>query len=151
MKMAKMATNPLYEELASSTRGYGERNDCTVKALAVAARIPYEEAHKTLRGYGRRNGHGFYHTFIVKDLKARGFKVEPIDPALFVRKNYPRGKNGYTTITMRHFADFQSVFGNRRFLVKVRGHVATYDGSNGLIDWSANRSLRVSAFYEIIG
>ena len=148
-KTAKRAENPLYEELAGCTRGYGERNDCTVKALAVAARIPYEEAHKTLRGYGRRNGRGFYHHFIVKDLKERGFKVEPVDIDSFMRKNYY--VQGRKNITMYHFTRFQSVFGNRRFLVKVRGHVATYDGSNGLIDWSANRSLRVMALYEIIG
>lgn len=144
-----MATNPLYEELASSSRGYGERNDCTVKALAVAARIPYEEAHKTLRGYGRRNGCGFYHRFIVKDLEERGFKVVPFDPKEYMRKHYY--DQGYKNITMRHFTMHQSCFGNRRFLVHVSGHVATYDGSNGLVDWSERRSLRVKALYEIIG
>lgn len=35
-----------------------EHNDCTVRALSVAANIPYEQCHEAFKHYGRKDKHG---------------------------------------------------------------------------------------------
>jgi hypothetical protein len=48
----------------------GERNDCTVRALAVALDIPYETSHARLAQLGRKPKHGFPFYRAAEALKA---------------------------------------------------------------------------------
>jgi hypothetical protein len=43
-----------------SRSGIRDKNDCTIRALAISAGIPYEYAHKIGREAGRKNGKGFH-------------------------------------------------------------------------------------------
>lgn len=36
----------------------GDRNDCCVRALSVAANLPYEQCHALMAKHGRKNGKG---------------------------------------------------------------------------------------------
>lgn len=148
MPKVSKARNPHFETLSVEAKSFNERNDCTVKALAVGARISYAEAHEALRKKGRRNGKGFYSHAIVSELTARGFKVSHVEPSDVV-DSYPAGHRGYVAPTMSHFDKYRKVYGNKRLLVRVRGHVAFYDGENGLVDWSVGRSLRITDFWVV--
>jgi hypothetical protein len=44
--------------------GTGERNDCTVRALAVAACVPYEAAHAIYKRLGRQDRRRLRHSAI---------------------------------------------------------------------------------------
>ena len=149
-KRTKFVENKYFTALRSETASRGEHNDCTVKALAVAARIPYSEAHEALRRRGRRNRKGFYTYEIVKELDERGFTVKKINIERFMSEWYPRSLKHLQNITLRHFVKFPSIFGEYRFLAKVKGHVAMYDGGNGLVDWSVNSSKRVTDLYMVL-
>lgn len=147
--MSKVPANPLFVTMDRVSKTFGENNDCTVKALAVAARIPYEEAHADLSSKGRRNRRGFYTHYIIQSLIARGFEIRRINIAEYMSVFYPKGHK-YQSITMLHFDKFRRAFGNSRFIVQSRGHVATYDGNNGLVDWSVGRSQRVREMYIVL-
>jgi hypothetical protein len=45
--------------VAAEGKAKGEYNDCTVRALSIAAGMPYDEAHSLLAQAGRRPGHRF--------------------------------------------------------------------------------------------
>jgi hypothetical protein len=46
-----------------------EANDCTIRALAIAASIPYDYAHKIGREAGRKNKKGFHPQKLLKYAK----------------------------------------------------------------------------------
>ena len=52
-----------------------ERNDCTVRTLAIAAEIPYKEAHSLLASFGRKDGKGFAFGNLDGET-VNGYKVE---------------------------------------------------------------------------
>jgi hypothetical protein len=146
----KFETNPHFTRLETESASMNEHNDCTVKALAVAARIPYAEAHQALRKRGRKNKRGFYTHEIVNELRARGFKVRRIELDKFRATFYKKWWGDFKNITLRHFNTFPQAFGNMRLLANVQGHVAMYDGKNGLVDWSQNSARRVHTMYMVI-
>lgn len=55
-----------------------ETNDCTVRALAAAARIPYEVAHATMAKHGRKQFKGTYHETQVKAYAEHGGELRAI-------------------------------------------------------------------------
>lgn len=52
-------TSEVYAKLAPAQFNH-ERNDCGVRALAIAANVPYAEAHRALELCGRKPNHGTY-------------------------------------------------------------------------------------------
>jgi hypothetical protein len=49
--------------------GIQDKNDCTIRALAVSAGIPYEYAHKIGREAGRKTGKGFLPRILLQHAK----------------------------------------------------------------------------------
>ena len=47
-------------ELHLESQQLKERNDCTVKAIAVVTGVSYKEAHKAMADAGRKPGKGAY-------------------------------------------------------------------------------------------
>jgi hypothetical protein len=56
-----------------------ETNDCAVKALVNALKMPYDEAHSRLKEHGRKDRHGtrFFKQFL--QTKLRDYDIEVID------------------------------------------------------------------------
>jgi len=91
-----------------------ERNDCTVRALALAAKIPYAEAHSHLKAHGRKAGKGVMHK-----------------PLVAAYDKYV-GEHHRTSVYKRDLptvAAFITAHPVGTFIVNVRGHVfALIDG-----------------------
>lgn len=60
-------------------QAYGEKLDCTVRALAAVAEIPYQLAHKIAKASGRINGEGWYTHLVVEKAKDFDFCFQHID------------------------------------------------------------------------
>lgn len=112
-----------FGKLERDAYSIGERNDCSVKAVAITCRTNYETAHEMLASLGRRKGCGVFNYAILKAIEALGFKVVRMDsPAKTLGTVAKHLQRGY-------------------YLVFVRGHVAAVH--NGTIhDWTDEGSRR---------
>lgn len=95
----------------------GENNDCTVRALSQATKIPYAEAHERLRKWGRKKGKGIHFAnFIGNYRRINGVRITPSD--MF---------NGLTLNQLHQ----EPTFLKGDWIVRVRRHV--YFVSKGVI------------------
>jgi hypothetical protein len=106
--------------------GFGEKNDCTVRAVALSANLTYLDAWHRLRKAGRVSGRGFHLEEWLKSapwLNGLFFKVdfEPWNSTY----NGVSSKATYTT------ARFSVAFPVGSYLVFTRGHA--YAQINGVV------------------
>lgn len=96
-----------------SEAGYGfERNDCTVRAIAVACEAPYAQAYTFMARNGRRKNKGaFFHSIIARNSNAvLGKSLTPIavNPAkgirVFLQRNPQMRKGTFVIHMTRHVA-----------------------------------------------
>lgn len=139
----------IFEMLEASSRMHGEKNDCTVKAVAVATGIGYKQAHAHLASLGRKPQRGFVHDF---------------DGTLWRSyRDVPKGSEGY--ITGMHRIGFKATevkvyegktlgkvsrhLGKGNFIIRSNGHAsAVVDGK--LIDWASDTNrTRVKQVWRI--
>jgi len=116
----------------------GERNDCSVMAVALICKVTYEQAHNFMKEAGRDHGEAATVQAILDVIKGEGFTVLKIQE--------PRQPNGYryTPKTVpRHFK-------NGRYLCTTRDHAfALIDGK--VEDWAHNRRYYIKTMYRITG
>lgn len=129
-----------FQDVAQVSDKYGEGNDCTVKAVAIACQIPYEEAHEYLASLGRRKGRGWYHASHVRgrrlisgyidNLKRLGFKHVPVE------------------FQSRTVSQIERELKDGHYIVQVNGHALAL--VNGKVeDWSAGRKHHVKQVWRI--
>lgn len=64
-----------YEKANQVSNKYGERNDCTVKATAIAIGTSYEDSHTLLKKFGRKDYRGCKtNQVVIPALESRGFE-----------------------------------------------------------------------------
>lgn len=56
-----------------------DRNDCSVKAVAIACNVPYSEAHKALEQAGRKTNKGAFLFQMKKAILRLGCKISPLE------------------------------------------------------------------------
>ncbi len=113
-----------------------EKNDCTVKALSIACRVPYNTAHDALKQMGRKKGKGATNAQWMEAIYLLGCEFE--------ETLWPKQKNGssYTPKTIG------KAYKRGYYVVHFRGHVAAM--INGEIqDWTVGRKHRVLAVYKV--
>ena len=118
---------------ASSNRG--ERNDCTVKALALATGLDYSVCHAQLAKEGRRKGCGT--TFANVQLAAQhlGFMMKR------------RNRREYRAKTMIS-AERDSSLRHGNLILGTCNHAAAMiDGK--ILDWTEGRRNRIQSVYVI--
>lgn len=119
-----------FADCLSASSQIGERNDCTVKAIAIAGQFEYQKVHSALAARGRRKGNG-----TVPLVWERAMR----DLGLTWTETTPRKPDGgqYTMKTIGR------VFPKGRHIVQVNGHVAALvDGE--VEDWTKGRQHRVT-------
>lgn len=114
--------------------GYaGEKNDCAVRALSIAADIPYFQAHSLFRSYGRPDNRGTLNA-TIDALITENFN--------FYRVSYPTGDRPLLW-------QFAQLHAQGSYLVLVRGHaIALREGA--VHDWREGPRRRVIRAYKII-
>lgn len=115
--------NEKFGRLERQARQHGERNDCSVKAVAITCRTNYKTAHKALADLGRKKRQGVYIPTIASAIKGLGFKIVRVpSPAKTLGSVAKHLQRGY-------------------YIVLVRGHVTAVH--NGAIhDWTDEGSRR---------
>lgn len=131
-----------FNDLHAESRARGERNDCTVKALAVVMGAPYDAAHRTLEQHGRIRGRGCNRTVWLPALHALGGEYLDVTQAV-------RGAGGRTVLSIEQVLQ-RGAFARRRFLILTRGHILAFDGER-IVDWTQGRRHRVLAVLEVTG
>ena len=113
----------------------GERNDCSVIALAASCDLSYKDAHEILRKKGRKTGKGVLTHEILSAVTIAG-KTHQNVTEIFKR-------NFGNTVTKIENAGLKETY-----LVLTSGHVLTMKDGKAL-DWTSGRLHRVQAVYRI--
>jgi len=121
-----------YCALRRETTLMNERNDCSVKAIAMIYDYDYIDAHMLLTNLGRKYRHGFDVDLAIKYL-GRASKKQ------YVRQP---NKSKYTVKTIANTIPVG------KYLVFTSGHVlACINGK--IYDWTEDRKHRVTYIIEI--
>lgn len=111
-----------------------ENNDCTVKALAIAAEISYSKAHAILKNRGRKNRQGFKTEIVIEELLGMGKAVKEVTQLIVGSIKTVRA------FQERGFKD--------KYLIRVEGHVlCSKDGQ--IHDWTNGRCHRIKNVWRV--
>ena len=132
-----------YNAILRQRSAYGERNDCTVMAIATAFELSYAIAHDLLTCAGRKPYQGFWLNVwldartpqIINKFKYERIGLPVIDPT----KHYILG----VTLTQ-----FRRDFPEGRFILQCRGHVFTYINGKTFNLWTGART-RITAIWHL--
>ena len=117
-----------FEDLERVSADYREKNDCTVKAIALACGVSYGKAHRTLAKLGRQRGRGVTMATIAEALKRLGVTVN-----LYEALNHDA-----IDLTIKRFA---REYREGNYIICTRAHaIAVREGE--LIDWTAETAGR---------
>lgn len=138
-----------FNSLCNETAARNEKNDCSVKAVALVCGVSYDVAHAKMAELGRKSGRGASTTSIELAVIALGKKVEPVNPK-HVIKQYPGVHKNLQNVTTHHPARFPDVWKDgKTYLAYIRGHVlAIVDGV--VHDWTVGRAKRVYRIREVV-
>lgn len=129
-----------YEALRSEARALGERNDCAVKALAVALGVGYATAHAALARAGRKPGRST--PTWMTDAAARSLGFLLVDHKSAVKRRLGVRSKNMTVRQLSQRPDILKAFGP--CLIRVRGHIM--GARDGVIhDWADGRGFYVNA------
>lgn len=124
----------LYKYLKAHSAQINERNDCTVIALCVVAKMPYAKAHAHLASHGRKARHGCHIHQWMAAYEAAGVELHEI---------------ALEAATMRSAeAELRAKYAGRKVLLRVRGHVSAWDGAK-IQDWAEGRLHRIEKAFLI--
>ena len=124
------------EQIKNLSNDYGENNDCTVRALAVALEGDYAQAHATLKKYGRKKGRG---------LNIRGWRPGFKDCG-FILDDVTDNFDGQTIRTVER--QLRDTNDKRMYLLNVTSHVCAWNGKE-IVDWAAGRLHRIQNVFHI--
>lgn len=153
----------IFKTVQEHTRAFGEKNDCAVKAVAIATKTDYATVHALFKKLGRKSRQGTYAFITLRALKELGYDVKEIymphdarrlaesastsETADFVRRvisKYPKFYNAkkFTVNQLESFSEAWSHIENA--LVVVRGHVLAYQ--DGLVhDWTKGKKNAIES------
>lgn len=140
-----------YLSLKEQSVARGDFNDCTVKALALAADIPYSLAHPLARDAGRVNGRGMSSptcvNLIREQLAKQGKRLARFEPEAII-STYPGQHKNLRHITSHHPVRFAKQWPAGTFVCFTATHVFVV--KDGVVhDWSVGRALQVQFMYRV--
>jgi len=141
-----------FHRLSIEAHKIGERNDCAVKAIAIACGVPYAEVHALLKRLGRQEGKGTPVPISRQAIKQLGFRIREWSVGEYWRKisTYPSPHHRLRSITTHHLRRFPEAWADchpNMIWVTARHMLAVKDGT--VRDWSINRALPVRLIWEI--
>lgn len=141
-------TTELYKIMKAEQQAAGEKSDCTVKALAIAAGVNYNTAKAALKRNGREDGRGTKKSVVMAAAKELGKTLVSVNPKTFINK-YPGIHKNLANVTTHHPERFHGVWEDgRAYIAFTKDHALAI--VNGVThDWTAKRSLRVKSLYRV--
>lgn len=113
-----------FQTCQAEARAIAERNDCAVKAVAIATQTPYDEVHMLYRDRGRKRGRRTPMKLTHEVLAELGADALPTDRKAATVATVPRA------------------YPSGSYLIRTSGHIlACVDGK--VEDWTAGRRHRV--------
>lgn len=146
-KISKLSKTEQFTSLQKTSCEINERNDCSVKAVALFCDVSYEAAHAELKRLGRKDRCGCQEIIIRKAVENLQGKVFLVDHHKWV-KQYPSPHHNLKSMTTYHPVRFAQVFSKikGKFLIFVNGHVCVM--IDGVIhDWSNDKAMRVQSVW----
>lgn len=133
--MIKSKHSEVFQLLCKSSDTRGERNDCSVKALAVVADLTYDAAHEIMARVGRKPRKGAYRGQTFSALKELNKTFDDVtDRATFV---------GIKTIKALKHLNLKG-----SYLISVSGHILAM--KDGIVhDWTSERQHRILKIYRV--
>ncbi len=138
-----------FRNLMSKTITHGDRNDCSVKAVALVCGVEYEVAQKALADHGRKKGKGVFHGQIHAAIKQLGKTSTRVDVRHFIDQYPTAHRKALKSVTTHHPERFNNVWQDgKTYIAHCSGHcLAIIDGVNH--DWSRGKAKRIIAIYEV--
>jgi len=131
-----MNNSLLFKTLQESSIFHGERNDCTVKALAIAGGLTYGVAHTMLAKRGRKFCKGAYTRDVISALTELGKTIEYVT-------EHASFKN-IKTIKSLKMLNLKACY-----LITTAQHILTM--KDGVIhDWTNERLHRIKEIYRVL-
>lgn len=158
-------TTKLFDKVNKRSKKWGESNDCTVKALAIATGIPYEQAHGLLALRGRSFGKGTHMRNIWSAMKSLGWekttvidrkRIEQVDrwttlgikmaDSQIEQVKKMKKHRLYPAKTIKTLPNYLPSRGI--FLVETSAHVLCVRAGQ-IHDWTKNRRHRITEIHQI--
>ena len=140
-----MKTNR-YKELKAYAEAMGDKNYCSVVAVAVILDLDYKKAYRLCAKYGRKHGKGMCTYDILALVRDNGANAQSVDRAK-VLATVDRPNYRVKTLTTNNFK-MSKYYNKGRYLVFVNGHVAAV--RNGVThDWSANKAKKIQLLFTM--
>jgi hypothetical protein len=137
-----------FSTVAMMSDSIGERNDCTVKALALITGATYLEAHSLLKAKGRKNGKGCEIFIVESAARQLGFNLTTMNLKSFIQRYPGRAKelrNLTTHQPLRYAAAWKD---GAAYLAFTSTHaLAIVDGV--CHDWSVNKAMRITRLVKV--
>ena len=139
-----------FDEMEAESKLFNEKNDCSVKAVAVVCGVTYAQARFALHQAGRRPGYGALTHEIHNAVKSLGKVAKRDNSFISVCLDHLRNTKNYVVknVTTRQLTMFPELAVGGNWLVYTNGHViAVKDGK--VHCWGATRALRIKSVYEV--
>ena len=118
-------------KLSKVSKKFYEKNDCSVKAIAILGNLPYKYAHEAMEREGRLRRDGASTTMILRAVRKLNIWCDKVE------------LEGKTVRTLG-----RNLPKKGRFLIFTDGHVlAAVDGE--IVDWTSGRLHRIESVYKI--
>lgn len=138
-----------YQDAVAIAAVAGERNDCTVKAVALVTGASYEKAREVLKALGRRDRKGTTSSVFMAAVRVLGKDFRRVE-SREITSTYPSPHDTLQHVTSHHPRRFNKVWDkSKTYIMASSTHAFAVVGGETK-DWSVNRSLRATAIYEII-
>lgn len=138
-----------YVEIRKQAKGFMEKADCAVVAVAAVTGLSYAEAHALTKKNGRKEKHGMSTAGILASVREAGKETKRVAAGDFI-KLYPKAHQILKSVTTHHPDRFPEVWkdGNTYLMFTATHVLAIVDGLN--CDWTRGRALRAMAIYKIM-
>lgn len=124
-----------HESLEDAATRCREKNDCTVRALAVVCRVDYEVARGAMLATGRKPRQGAFQTQWMHGAQLLGHEL--IDVQFLVKSR---------TFKTLERSELPKLFKGKRLIIDSCEHVAGWDGRR-ILDWASGGLKRVDGLY----
>ena len=142
-----MSESKLFKKMSKSSNKWGETNDCSVKAVAIATGVNYETAHGKCALRGRSYRKGLSESRMLRAVKDLDFVTEP------VKNNHKMSP----TLWSQKYSSSMTIGAMQRagvipkrgvYLVFTRSHVLCVRAGQ-IHDWTDGRRHRITSVYQV--